>query len=216
MIPNIQMEYVGVDVINVAIYIRREWNMIQLKSNITVSDAPFFLGWGGGLSVWVRCTTTQQQLPNDPTPSPTGQYMRIYICNYNLNFSFHFGLSVWGLIDVARMNFAGTGPPIESRCSRLPPSFRLKLSRKLWCLRSLSWWGESRLLSKHMSDERVRGVSGGCGDTGVPAGWIPSMQYGSLNPVTYRKTWRLYLCYKFDWKFIFLKKNHSFIIQLKY
>lgn len=103
---------------------------------------------------------------------------------YNLNFSFHFGLNVWGLIDVARINFAGTGPPPrESRCSRRPPSFRLKLSRKLWCFRNLSWCGESKLLSKPTSDN-VRGVNGGCGEIGAPAGWIPSIQYGSLYPGT--------------------------------
>lgn len=135
----------------------------------------FLSGFGSRFRHATEITT-----PSPKRKRPPKSNMRIY--NYNLNFSFHFGLSVWGLIDVARMNFAGTGPPIESRCSRLPPSFRLKLSRKLWCLRSLSWWGESRLLSKQTSDERVRGVSGGCGDTGVPAGWIPSMQYGSLNP----------------------------------
>lgn len=102
-------------------------------------------------------------------------------CTYNLNFSFHFGDNVCGLIDVARMNLAGTGPPIESRCSRRP-SFRLKLRRKL--RRNLSpWCGESKLLSKPTSLLRVRGVSGGWGDTGaMPAGWMPSIQYGSLKP----------------------------------
>lgn len=79
---------------------------------------------------------------------------------YNLNFSCHFGDNVCDLMDVARINFAGTGPLRESRCSRRP-SFRLKLSRKLWCLRNLSLWcGESRLLSKPTS-LKVRGVSGG-------------------------------------------------------
>lgn len=63
------------------------------------------------------------------------KYMIFYIIYniyyYNLNFSFHFGHNVCGFIDVARINFAGTGPPNESRCSRRLPSFRLKLNRKL-------------------------------------------------------------------------------------
>lgn len=108
-----------------------------------------------------------------------GYYTKTKTCvlsTYNLNFSFHFGLNVCGLMDVARINFAGTGPPPrESRCSRRPPSFRLKLSRKLWCFLNLSWCGESRLLSKPTSDN-VRGVNGGCGEIGAPAGCIPSMQ----------------------------------------
>ena len=109
---------------------------------------------------------------------------------YNLNFSFHFGDNVCGLMEVARMNFAGTGPPKESLCSRRPPSLRLKLNRKLWCFRNLSApgeWGESKLLSKPISLS-VRGVSGGgCGDIGAPAGWMPSMQYGSLKPAISKK-----------------------------
>lgn len=104
---------------------------------------------------------------------------------YNLNFSFHLGDNVCGLMVVARINFAGTGPPSESLCSRRPPSLRLKLNRKLWCLRNLSppWWGESKLLSNPTS-LNVRGVNGGGnGDTGAPVGCIPSIQYGSLKPM---------------------------------
>lgn len=53
------------------------------------------------------------------------------ILYYNLNFSFHLGLNVCDLTDVARMNLAGTGPT-ESRGSRRPHSFLLlKLKRKL-------------------------------------------------------------------------------------
>lgn len=103
-------------------------------------------------------------------------YVSLFICmhvyTYNLNFSFHFGHNVCGLIEVALINFAGTGPPNESLCSRLAAaSLRLKLNRKL-CLRCLSCVGESddELLSKPTSDN-VRGVGGnGCGDTGVPVG----------------------------------------------
>lgn len=104
---------------------------------------------------------------------------------YNLNFSFHLGDNVCGRMVVARINFAGTGPLSESRCSRRPQSLRLKLNRKLWCLRNLSppWWGESKLLSNPTSLS-VRGVSGGGnGDTGVPVGCMPSIQYGSLKPI---------------------------------
>lgn len=106
---------------------------------------------------------------------------------YNLNFSFHLGVSVCGFIDVAHINFAGTGPPNESRCSRrLPPSRRLKLKRKL-CFRC---GGESAALLSNafISAERARGVGGsGNGDTGgPPSGWIPSMQYGSEKPVDTR------------------------------
>lgn len=88
---------------------------------------------------------------------------------------------------VARINFAGTGPPIESLCSRRPPSLRLKLNRKLWCFRNLSppWWGESKLLSNPTS-LNVRGVNGGGnGEIGAPAGCIPNIQYGSLNPTNF-------------------------------
>lgn len=102
---------------------------------------------------------------------------------YNLNFSFHLGLSVCGFMLVALISLAGTGPPSESRCSRRPASRRLKLKRKL-CLRC---GGESvALLSKPplMSAERARGVGGsGSGDTGgPPSGCMPSMQYGSEKP----------------------------------
>lgn len=101
-----------------------------------------------------------------------------------MNFSFHFGFKVCGLIDVAHINFAGTGPPNESRCSRrLLPSRLLKLKRKL-CLRC---GGESvALLSNALiSADKARGVGGsGNGDTGgPPSGCMPSMQYGSEKPV---------------------------------
>lgn len=93
------------------------------------------------------------------------------------------GDSVWFLIDVARINLAGTALLIESRCCR--PSRRLKLNRKLWYFRNLSaWCGDSRLLSKPTSLS-VRDASGGNGDTGgtLVSGWMPSIQYGSLNPI---------------------------------
>lgn len=115
--------------------------------------------------------------------------LRSGFMTYNLNFSFHLGVRVCGLMEVALISLAGTGPPSESRCSRrpAPPSRRLKLSRKL-CLRC---GGESvALLSKPplMSAERARGVGGsGSGDTGgqaSPSGCIPSMQYGSEKPIT--------------------------------
>lgn len=78
---------------------------------------------------------------------------------YNLNFSFHFGLNVCCLTDVALMILAGIGP-IESRCGFL----RLKLNRKLPCLRSLLS-GDSKL-SMHGSGSIARGVDGGCGERG--------------------------------------------------
>lgn len=103
------------------------------------------------------------------------------LCTYNLNFSFHFGLRVWGLTEVALINLAGNAPPMLSRCSLTRPSFRLKLNLKLWCFRSFSWlpW-----MSGLQASDRVRfGVSGwGWGDDGAAIGWIPSIQYGSLNP----------------------------------
>lgn len=115
---------------------------------------------------------------------------------YNLNFSFHLGFKVCGLMDVAQMNLAGTGPPSESRCSRLLlPSRLLKLKRKL-CLRC---GGESAALLSNalISADRARGVGGsGNGDTGgPPSGCIPSMQYGSENPV---KQMRNYNCYTLE------------------
>lgn len=114
----------------------------------------------------------------------TGVQKKFDISTNNLNFSCHFGLSVCGLTEVARMNLAGTGPT-ESRCWR--PSLRLKLNRKLWCLRSFPCSGESRL-SMPVS-ESVRGVIGGCGEGGggVPEGCMPSIQYGSLKPVRKRR-----------------------------
>lgn len=80
----------------------------------------------------------------------------------------------------------------------------------LWCLRSLSWWSWRPSGNSIPPSDSVRAVacagrgdSGGwygegllagdggrpepgCGDT-VP-GWIPSMQYGSLNPVDATRT----------------------------
>lgn len=80
------------------------------------------------------------------------------IKTYNLKVSFHFGESVCGLTLVARMYRAGSLPRL-SRCCR--PSRLLKLSLNP-CLRPSS--SEAR------------------GEAGSDAGWIPSMQYGSLKP----------------------------------
>lgn len=71
------------------------------------------------------------------------------------------------------MILAGIGP-IESRCWL----FRLKLNRKLLCLRNLLS-GESRLRLSIPVSGKTRGVRGGCGErggTGQPMGMIPSMQ----------------------------------------
>lgn len=180
---------------------------------------------------------------------------------YNRNFSFHLGLSVAPLTDVARINFAGSAAWRLSRCSRpcmmqlllelllllllllpitlmvllealvrldrlegpiwlvLPPaemttfdvttpgSLRLKLRRKLECFFSLSTGimatKESRRWSFDDDDDGSEDVnsslepvtSGGgwiscCGDWSADPrlpeqqpGWMPNMQYGSLNPV---------------------------------
>lgn len=106
-------------------------------------------------------------------------YLKV-LSTYNLNFSFHRGLSVCGLTEVARMNLAGRAPPKLSLCSRIRPSFRLKLSLKLWCFLSFSWFPCPSLQA---SDRERLGVKGwGWGDDGAAIGWMPSMQYGSLKP----------------------------------
>lgn len=94
--------------------------------------------------------------------------------NYNLNFSFHLGHKVCGFTDVAFIRRAAIGP-IESLCRE--PSLRLKLNRKLLCLRNLLLSGESKL-SIPVSGS-VRGVNGGWGESGgcpPPIGVIPSIQ----------------------------------------
>ena len=172
---------------------------------------------------------------------------------YKRNFSFHLGLSVAPLTDVARMNLAGRAAWRLSRCSRpacrlqllllllellllllpmleaapmqprldrpsppmwflLPPadeppddatlvSLRLKLSRKLECFLSRSMGtivtNESRLSldadgqGDDCSSSLEPDVSSGDGWSALVLeqhpGWMPSIQYGSLNPATQRK-----------------------------
>lgn len=129
------------------------------------------------------CATSHSTHPLDQSTKNKSPsiYSAENVCSrtYNRNFSFHLGLSVWGLTEVARMNLAGRAPPMLSLCSRTRPSFRLKLNLKLWCFRSFSWlpW-----VSGTHASERVRlGVSG-WGEDGVAIGWMPSIQYGSLKP----------------------------------